>query len=88
MLVSFVPGFDPKRQEGVFVDSEPEYSVTMNASDFLYVFIVDRSSSMEGKRISLAIDAMKLFIKSLPPQCKFQIISFGSSYDLMSIRGQ
>ncbi|MFO0117312.1 MAG: hypothetical protein ACK521_06760 [bacterium] len=43
----------------------------LNPRDFLYVFIVDRSGSMEGNRIKITRDAMKLFIKSLPPQSKF-----------------
>lgn len=29
-------------------------------------------------------DAMKLFMQSLPPNCKFQIISFGTSYESMA----
>ena len=57
----------------------------MNPSDFLFVFIVDRSGSMYGDRIRLTRDAMKLFIKSLPPQSKFQVVSFGDRYDMMEI---
>jgi von Willebrand factor A domain-containing protein 5 len=55
----------------------------LNAADFTYVFIVDRSGSMSGSRMRQTKKAMDLFIRSLPPQSKFQIISFGSSYSLM-----
>jgi len=40
---------------------------------------------MCGDRIRLTKDAMKLFIKSLPPQSKFQVVSFGDRYDMMEI---
>lgn len=59
----------------------------MNAADFLYVFIVDRSGSMGGSRIQDTKKAMALFIRSLPPQSKFQVISFGDYFSLMSIDG-
>ena len=43
---------------------------------------MDRSGSMSlYNRMELAIEAMELFIRSLPPGCKFSIISFGSNFD-------
>jgi uncharacterized protein with von Willebrand factor type A (vWA) domain len=59
----------------------------MKAADFLYVFIVDRSGSMGGERIRDAKKAMVLFLKSLPPMSKFQVISFGDFYTPMIIHG-
>ena len=35
---------------------------------------------MSGSRIKSTIKALKLFLQSLPHGCKFQVISFGSSY--------
>lgn len=58
----------------------------MQTSDdpFYFFFLVDRSGSMEGKRIDMAKEAMLLFLQSLPTQCFFEIISFGTSYDLLN----
>ena len=48
-----------------------------------FIFLVDRSGSMRGTRISLAIESLKLFLASLPEKSLFNIYSFGSSYKAM-----
>ena len=50
------------------------------------MFIVDRSGSMSGQRIAITKEAMKLFIKSLPPDCHFQVVSFGDYYNCMVLK--
>lgn len=46
-----------------------------------FIFIVDCSGSMQGEnKIELACQAMVLFLKSLPINCHFNIIRFGSAY--------
>ena len=36
---------------------------------------------MQGQRIKLAIDALKLFLHSIPFGSKFNVISFGSEFE-------
>eukprot|EP00116_Pleurobrachia_bachei_P002729 sb/3462991/ len=49
-----------------------------------FVFIVDCSGSMSGVCIHKAKEAMRVFIQSLPEDCYFNIVRFGSSYEVMT----
>jgi hypothetical protein len=60
-------------------DEEPTSTGILNAQDFIYVFVVDRSGSMSGRRIEITKEAVTLFIQSLPFGSAFDIISFGTS---------
>ena len=44
------------------------------------VFVVDRSGSMGGSRIQHAREVMQLFMRSLPQDCYFNIVGFGSRH--------
>jgi len=46
-----------------------------------YIILLDRSGSMTGPKISMAVNAVILFIKSLPANSKFNVVSFGSKFD-------
>ncbi|KAM9318638.1 von Willebrand factor A domain-containing protein 5A-like [Pholidichthys leucotaenia] len=48
-----------------------------------FVFLMDRSGSMEGSKIKSARDTLLLLLKSLPMGCYFNIYSFGSTYEYM-----
>ena len=65
-MISFFPQFD---------DSCDTYT----SSEF--IFLVDRSGSMNGGFIKSARETLILFLKSLPEGCNFNIIGFGSSYE-------
>ena len=52
-----------------------------------FVFIVDRSGSMGGDRIDAAKEALLLLLKSLPVGCSFNVVSFGSSHQLLFPEG-
>jgi len=48
-----------------------------------YIFLIDRSGSMEGSRIEVAKTALIIALKSLPIDAKFNIISFGGEVESM-----
>jgi uncharacterized protein with von Willebrand factor type A (vWA) domain len=54
------------------------------ASDQIFIFFLDRSGSMDGRKIKMAKDALKLFIQSLPKGAMFEIIGFGSNFEISS----
>ncbi|KAL3888729.1 hypothetical protein ACJMK2_001092 [Sinanodonta woodiana] len=45
-----------------------------------FIFIIDRSESMEGEKMKSAKETLLLFLKSLPVNCYFNVIGFGSSF--------
>ena len=45
-----------------------------------YMFLVDRSGSMSGKPMDMAVEALRFGLKSLPPGSYFNVVSFGSTH--------
>ena len=45
-----------------------------------YILLIDRSGSMYGSPIKLAVSALKLFLHSLPVGSKFNVVSFGTHF--------
>ena len=66
-LLTFLPNFD---KDETYASGE-------------YIFVVDRSGSMSGSNIKNARETLLLFLKSLPVNCDFQIVSFGSRFELL-----
>ncbi|CAI9733744.1 Hypothetical predicted protein [Octopus vulgaris] len=52
-----------------------------------YIFVIDRSRSMNGERIKAAKDTLLLFLKSLPLGCSFNVISFNNYFDFLFREG-
>ena len=54
----------------------------LNLYPALYIFLIDQSSSMRGEPLEVAVQALILFLQSLPAGSYYQIIGFGSYYKL------
>ncbi|KAI4815659.1 hypothetical protein KUCAC02_005796 [Chaenocephalus aceratus] len=59
----------------------PQAVMSLLASCGEFVFLLDRSGSMQRDRIKSARDTLLLLLKSLPMGCFFNIYSFGSSHE-------
>ncbi|CAF3965719.1 unnamed protein product, partial [Rotaria sordida] len=71
VMISFIPSEQDCRQESNNVMNE-------------FFFVIDCSGSMAGDdKIGLARKAMLLFLKSLPVNCRFNIIRFGSKFSAL-----
>ncbi|KAL4484467.1 hypothetical protein ABPG74_019644 [Tetrahymena malaccensis] len=52
----------------------------LNSSRSDFIFFLDRSGSMSGEPIQQACEALILFLKSLPTDSYFNVVSFGSTF--------
>jgi uncharacterized protein with von Willebrand factor type A (vWA) domain len=55
-----------------------------DVSNQIFIFLIDRSGSMDGDKMEMAKDALKLFILSLPKGAMFEVVSFGSNFEISS----
>ncbi|KAF2841914.1 hypothetical protein M501DRAFT_1013297 [Patellaria atrata CBS 101060] len=69
-------------QRALMATLVPRFSLEQTRPEI--VFICDRSGSMGGRRISTLIPALKVFLRSMPPNgVKFNICSFGSRHSFL-----
>jgi len=47
------------------------------------VVLIDRSGSMSGKKMAMAVEALIFFLKSLPEGSIYNIVSFGSTFEFL-----
>ena len=92
-MVSFFPNFNDSNDEDTFQaimkDSvKDNYEVNLLKAKGEFIFILDRSGSMSGHRIDMAKKALKLFVKSLPPDSYLNIIGFGNDYQCLFDKSQ
>lgn len=84
-MLSFIPKFCNLEITDAYkasLDNKP-FETDMAAAKGDYVFFLDRSGSMGGTRIEKAKEALILFMKSLPEDSYFNVISFGSGSERM-----
>ncbi|CAD8209061.1 unnamed protein product [Paramecium pentaurelia] len=78
--------FIPKFNQTTLDDAYSQYLDGLNIAENQvinrgnYLFFIDRSGSMSGVRIKRAKQSLILFLKSLPEDCRFNIISFGTVF--------
>ena len=79
---SIIAAVEPGAVMAAFMPTEKEcHQASKNDLANEFIFIIDCSGSMQDEnKIGLARQAMLLFLKSLPINCHFNIVRFGSQY--------
>ena len=57
------------------------YKTKKGTNPALFIFLIDQSGSMSGKRLNIAIEALILFLKSLPKNSYYQLIGFSTEFN-------
>ena len=69
----------------VMEGEEPTSSAILDSKNLLFIFLLDRSGSMNGPRMAKANAALQLFLRSLPLGSKFAVVSFGTDYEFLEL---
>ncbi|KAF2679405.1 VIT-domain-containing protein [Lentithecium fluviatile CBS 122367] len=72
-------------QRALMTTLVPKFSLKSQKPEI--IFIADRSGSMDG-HIPTLVSALKVFLKSIPVGCTFNICSFGSRYSFLWPKSQ
>ncbi|KAJ5072393.1 von willebrand factor a domain-containing protein 5a [Anaeramoeba ignava] len=59
----------------------PEKTTEMKKAEL--IFLLDRSGSMMGSRIQAVKETMNILLHSIPESCLFNVIGFGSNYEIL-----
>ncbi|EGZ77036.1 hypothetical protein NEUTE2DRAFT_78055 [Neurospora tetrasperma FGSC 2509] len=72
---------DIPHQRALMATLVPKFNLPSTRPEI--VFVCDRSGSMGGARIECLKSALRIFLKSIPVGAKFNICSFGSTYEFL-----
>ncbi|RIB25180.1 hypothetical protein C2G38_2068169 [Gigaspora rosea] len=64
----------------------PKFAINTIMSEL--IFVIDRSGSMQSGPMKKASEALQLLLRSLPEDCFFNVISFGSQFDSLFEKSQ
>ncbi|BHF79414.1 von Willebrand factor A domain-containing protein 5A [Sparganum proliferum] len=87
LMIAYEEG-DSKEKSGILsldcltVDFLPVFKEETDTRNEV-IFLIDRSGSMDGNNILQAKESLLLFLKSLPTDCRFQIVGFGSTFSAL-----
>ena len=89
-MLSFIPKFCTMEINGAYKASiaNKPFETGIDTVKGDYIFLLDRSGSMDGTLIEKAKEALILFLKSLPVDSYFNVVSFGSSWEKMFPQSQ
>jgi len=91
-MVTFFPQFEKISSDAAFASLQHAKKIEtipdMNKTRGEYIFLLDRSGSMKGARIQMAKEALSLFLKSLPVNSLYNVISFGNNFSSLHQESQ
>ena len=71
-----------------FVENKEPVPTRLHQPDQLqFIFLVERSDTMQGPYMKALKDALQLFLERIPFKCKFTILSFGCTSRFHTIDG-
>ncbi len=95
-MISFFPDFSAQSADDAWkamqADKVKDYydvdDIKLGNTKGEYIFLIDRSGSMSGSRMRTANEALVMFLKSMPIDSFFNIVSFGSAHKFMYDKSQ
>ena len=77
-----------KAKTDIVENEEPVSTVLLYGNHLHFIFLVDRGDTMKGPQMQAVKDALGLFLRSLPLNSKFTVLSFGNNAHLIEIKGK